>query len=65
MKENRVCEIRGEAAADDSKALRLEGIPIVYTQPTNVGHTVGSASALNRTGQPAHTDGHAVWTAAK
>ena len=36
MKEIRVCEIRAAAAADASKALRLEGRPIVYDQPTKI-----------------------------
>ena len=42
MKEIRVCEIRAAAAADASKALRLEGRPIVYDQPTKIGDPAGS-----------------------
>lgn len=39
MKEIRVCEIRAAAAADASKALRLEGRPIVYDQLTKIGRS--------------------------
>lgn len=56
MKEIRVCEIRAAAAADASKALRLEGRPIVYDQPTKIGDPAGSYIEIIRAGALDHAD---------
>ena len=42
MKEIRICEIRADAAAGVEQALRLEGRPIVYDQPTKINDPAGA-----------------------
>ena len=49
MKELRICEIRAEAAADN-KALKLEGMPIVYNQPTLINDPKGQYVEIIRAG---------------
>ena len=55
MKEQRICEIRAEAAAD-AKAFRLEGRPIVYDQPTIINDPKGQYTEIIRTGALDDTD---------
>lgn len=50
MKEVRVCEIRAGASADGQKALRLEGRPIVYDQPTTINDPAGAYIEIIRAG---------------
>ena len=56
MKEIRVCEIRAGAAADAAKALRLEGRPIVYDQPTTINDPAGAFIEIIRAGALDHAD---------
>ena len=42
MKEIRIWEIRADAAAGAETALRLEGRPIVYDQPTKINDPAGA-----------------------
>lgn len=49
MKEIRVCEIRAEAAAD-AGSLILEGMPIVYNQPTTINDPAGKFIEIIRAG---------------
>lgn len=50
MKEVRVCEIRANTAAGAEKALRLEGRPIVYDQPTRINDPAGDFIEVIRAG---------------
>jgi HK97 family phage prohead protease len=50
MKEIRICEIRADAAADAPEALRLEGMPIVYDQPTTINDPAGTFTEIIRAG---------------
>ena len=50
MKEIRICEIRAGAAAGAGKALRLEGRPIVYDQPTKINDPAGAFIEVIRAG---------------
>ena len=50
MKEIRICEIRAGAAAGAEKALRLEGRPIVYDQPTKINDPAGAFIEVIRAG---------------
>ena len=50
MKEIRICEIRADAAAGAEKALRLEGRPIVYDQPTKINDPAGAFIEVIRAG---------------
>lgn len=56
MKEIRVCEIRAGAAADAPEALRLEGMPIVFDQPTTIHDPAGSYTEVIRAGALDHAD---------
>lgn len=49
MKELRICEIRAEASAD-VEILRLEGVPIVYDQPTTINDPKGEFIEIIRVG---------------
>ncbi|MCX7843242.1 MAG: HK97 family phage prohead protease [Clostridia bacterium] len=49
MKELRICEIRAEAAAG-AEALKLEGMPIVYDQPTTINDPKGQFIEIIRSG---------------
>ena len=49
MKELRVCEIRAEAAAA-GEALRLEGMPMVFNQPTLINDPKGQYVEIIRAG---------------
>lgn len=50
MKEVRICEIRANTAAGAEKALRLEGRPIVYDQPTRINDPAGDFIEVIRAG---------------
>ena len=50
MKEIRICEIRADAAAGAEQALRLEGRPIVYDQPTKINDPAGAFIEVIRAG---------------
>ena len=50
MKEIRICEIRADAAAGVEQALRLEGRPIVYDQPTKINDPAGAFIEVIRAG---------------
>lgn len=50
MKEIRVCEIRAGATADAPEALKLEGMPIVYDQPTTINDPAGAFVEIIRAG---------------
>ena len=56
MKEVRVCEIRAGAAAGAQNALRLEGRPIVYNQPTTIHDPAGAYIEIIRAGALDHAD---------
>lgn len=49
MKELRICEIRAEAQAG-AESLRLEGMPIVYDQPTTINDPAGKFVEIIRAG---------------
>lgn len=56
MKELRIFEIRAGAAAGASEALRLEGMPIVYDQPTTINDPAGAYIEIIRAGALDHAD---------
>ena len=56
MKEIRICEIRADAAARAEQALRLEGRPIVYDQPTKINDPAGAFIEVIRAGALENAD---------
>lgn len=56
MKEIRICEIRADAAAGAEQALRLEGRPIVYDQPTKINDPAGAFIEVIRAGALENAD---------
>lgn len=49
MKEIRICEIRADQPAGE-ESLMLEGMPIVYNQPTTINDPAGSYKEIIRSG---------------
>ncbi len=50
MKEIRVCEVRAEAPAGAENRLIIEGMPIVYDQPTTIGDPAGAYQEVIKRG---------------
>lgn len=50
MKELRVCEIRAAAPAGAENRLIIEGMPIVYDQPTTIGDPAGAYQEVIKRG---------------
>lgn len=50
MKEVRSCEIRAEQSADNSDALIINGVPIVFDSPTTIKSEVGEYTEIIKRG---------------